>query len=59
MHRYSLGLRPEKLQVFDEQCYLLMERCWAGDPTRRPMLGEVEDIILQIMDRFSGETNSK
>ncbi|KPM10147.1 dual specificity protein kinase-like protein [Sarcoptes scabiei] len=46
------GLRPEKLPIFDNECFDLMERCWAGDPIKRPLLGEVEQTLLSINERF-------
>ena len=32
-----------------------MERCWAGDPLKRPLLGEVEEVLLDIKMRHERE----
>ncbi|OTF73247.1 dual specificity protein kinase-like protein [Euroglyphus maynei] len=49
------GLRPEKLAIFDNECFNLMERCWIGDPSKRPLLGEVEEVLLDIKMRYERE----
>lgn len=43
------GARPEKLPVFEENCWNLMQECWNGDPAKRPLLGDVEPRLMEIM----------
>ncbi|KAM9321423.1 dual serine/threonine and tyrosine protein kinase [Gastrophryne carolinensis] len=53
------GARPERLAVFDEECWKLMEACWNGDPSQRPLLGIVQPMLHGIMDRLChGQENN-
>ena len=42
------GLRPERLDKFDDVSWNLMNCCWHGNPKRRPHLGDILAAINLI-----------
>jgi len=51
------GLRPERPQDCDPECWELMRLCWHGDPALRPHVGELEDKLRSIFARFVTTTH--
>ena len=49
---YFSGLRPERLSVFDADCWKLMEECWESEPMKRPLLGDVENRLKYLHTKY-------
>lgn len=45
--------------MFDEECWQLMEACWDGDPSQRPLLGIVQPMLRGIMDRLCASASEQ